>query len=263
MGGSQPGRFVAVQACAQGAVQVTLELNAAQRIPHVGFNRPVGKTGLRSDQLAFSAACRQVGLFAVQGAVERRPVGIELVGQGGGEQPAARGGGGLPLHLAGTLPVGGSGVVAAQRHGAGVVPGHACQGLDALHAAGDTQSVLQAPEAAQADRSFAVAPIEAVAHTVFIKNLRAVRKLGVDTGHRGVLRYRRIEVVGAIQAVDKVVAQVQLGRGVNRIVAAKSNLAPTAPVDGVFCQGEDIGLRHIGHGHRQLDARAGETGLRG
>ena len=167
----------------------------------------------------------------------------------------------MPLQLGRTLPVGGSHVIDAQRHGTRIVSHDASQGLDALDAAGKTQATLQTPEPAQANGRFTAASIKTVAHAVFVENLRGVRQLGVDACNRRVLRYGRIEVVGAIQGVGKIMAQVQLGRWIDRIVAAQAKLAPAAAVNSVFSDSKNISLRQIGYGHRQLDACAGKAGL--
>jgi hypothetical protein len=46
-------------------------------------------------------------------------------------------------------------------------------------------------------------------------------------------------------------------RGVDGVVAAHADFAAAAAVDGVLGQAVDVGLRHVGHGHRHLDARGG------
>jgi hypothetical protein len=56
---------------------------------------------------------------------------------------------------------------------------------------------------------FAAAAVDAVAHAVFVEQLRAVGQLGVDAGDGGVLRGRGVERVDAFEAVDEVVARVQ------------------------------------------------------
>ena len=161
----------------------------------------------------------------------------------------------MPLRLRRGLPVHRGGVISAQGHGTGVVQRHARQGFDALQAAGQANVVGQAPEPAQTDRRFAIAPIDAVAHAVFVEYLGGVRQLGVDAGYRGVLRQRRIQGVRAIEAVDKIVPQIELGGGVDGVITAHTNRFAAAAVNGVFRQAKNLSLRNVGHRHGELDAR--------